>query len=195
MRLGSPAGVVGWIALTTMALLACAVDAAASPSARLVYARAPEATACPDEAALRRAVGSRFGYDPVYAWANKTVVVQIWRDHLRFAARVQLVDDEGVSHGSREIVSDEKGAGLEPRPGATGERGNRTLRRRRARRGGSSALPPALPPSPWRRALRLQSGHIRGRAHCRMGRPPRRRGRGIWRGRRFLVTDSDDRTQ
>jgi hypothetical protein len=110
MRLGSPVGIAATALATGMAVwLADAKNAAASPSARLVYARAPEAITCPDENALRHAVSARFGYDPFFAWAKKTIVVQVWRDHVHFAARVQLVDDEGVSHGSREITSDEKG--------------------------------------------------------------------------------------
>jgi hypothetical protein len=110
MRLGSPVGVAAMALATGIAaLLAGSKSAAASPSARLVYARAPEAITCPDETALRHAVSARFGYDPFFAWAKKTIVVQVWRDHVHFAGRVQLVDDEGVSHGSREITSDEKG--------------------------------------------------------------------------------------
>ncbi|HSY24248.1 MAG TPA: hypothetical protein VK841_19105 [Polyangiaceae bacterium] len=110
MRLGSRVGVAAMALATGIAaLLAGSKSAAASPSARLVYARAPEAITCPDETALRHAVSARFGYDPFFAWAKKTIVVQVWRDHVHFAARVQLVDDEGVSHGSREITSDEKG--------------------------------------------------------------------------------------
>lgn len=109
MGLGSPGAFATALAVAATVLLAGSKSAAASPSARLVYARAPEATTCPDETALRHAVSARFGYDPFFAWAKKTIVVQVWRDHAHFAARVQLVDDEGVSHGSREITSDEKG--------------------------------------------------------------------------------------
>jgi hypothetical protein len=90
-----------------LAVLAVARSAAATPSARLVYARAEEAATCPDETALRKAVAARFGYDPFFGWARQTVVVQISRDGGRYRARVQLLDDQGLSHGTREIASDE----------------------------------------------------------------------------------------
>jgi hypothetical protein len=99
MRLVAPLGV--------LALLAGAQSAAATPSARLVYARTAEAATCPDETALRKAVAARFGYDPFFAWARQTVVVQIWNSGGRYAARVQLLDEEGLARGTREIVSDD----------------------------------------------------------------------------------------
>jgi hypothetical protein len=94
--------------LFAAAALAVSTNAFASPSARLVYARAPEAAACPDESMLRKAVAMRFGYDPFFAWAKQTVVVQIWRDHGRHRARVQLVGETGVAQGVRELTSDQE---------------------------------------------------------------------------------------
>jgi hypothetical protein len=44
-----------------VALLLVSATARATPSARLVYSRARGAEACPDEDALRRAVGTRVG--------------------------------------------------------------------------------------------------------------------------------------
>jgi hypothetical protein len=79
----------------------------ATPSARLVYARSTTAKDCPDEPALHKAVAARFGYDPFFAWAKQTVIVQIFRDDRRFTARVQLVDENGLALGTREIASDE----------------------------------------------------------------------------------------
>jgi hypothetical protein len=106
--MGQPAMPMAVVALfATAATLA--TNARATPSARLVYARSADAASCPDELSLHKAVGARFGYDPFFAWARQTVVVQIWRDRQRYSARVQVVDDQGVEHGSREITSDERG--------------------------------------------------------------------------------------
>jgi hypothetical protein len=86
--------------------------AAAGPSARLVYARAPEASSCPDEERLRAAVAARFGYDPFFPWARQTVVVQVWREAARFRSRVQLVDGAGLAVGARELSSDQDSSEL-----------------------------------------------------------------------------------
>jgi hypothetical protein len=94
--------------LLAVAASAVSTSAFASPSARLVYARAPEAAACPDESMLRKAVAARFGYDPFFPWAKQTVVVQVWRDHRRHRARVQLVGESGVAQGVRELTSDQE---------------------------------------------------------------------------------------
>jgi hypothetical protein len=92
--------------LVFIALLAPSTRAIASPSARLVYSRSSDAGSCPDEEAMRRAVASRFGYDPFFPWAPRTVVVQVWRSASRYRARVQVVDEQGVARGTREISSD-----------------------------------------------------------------------------------------
>lgn len=83
-------------------------SARANPSARLVYARSRSANSCPDESILRKAVATRFGYDPFFAWAKQTVVVQLWRDAERFRARVQLVDGNGTERGVRELSSQQR---------------------------------------------------------------------------------------
>ena len=57
---------------------------------------------------LRKAVAARFGYDPFFAWAKQTVVVQVWREHGRLGARVQLVGESGVEQGVRELTSDQE---------------------------------------------------------------------------------------
>jgi hypothetical protein len=87
--------------------LAVARDAGGSASARLVYTRGPEAASCPDEATLRNAVAARLGYDPFYPLANQTVLIQVWRDSRRYRARLQLVDQESLTHGTRDLASDE----------------------------------------------------------------------------------------
>jgi hypothetical protein len=88
-----------------IASLAASSPAGASPSARLVYARAPEASSCPDETALRSAVAARLGYDPFFPWARQTVVVQVWRESGKYRARLQLVDAQGLAHGTRALAS------------------------------------------------------------------------------------------
>jgi hypothetical protein len=99
MRLAVPFAMVAALLLTR--------SAHATPSARLVYARSADAVSCPDENALRKAVAARFGYDPFFAWAKQTVVVQISHEGGRYTARVQLVDDHGLARGTRDIASDE----------------------------------------------------------------------------------------
>jgi hypothetical protein len=91
--------------LVCIAIVAASAPAIASPSARLVYSRSSEAMSCPDEDAMRRAVATRFGYDPFFAWAKQTLV-QIWRGGNRYRSRVQVVDAEGVARGNRELSSD-----------------------------------------------------------------------------------------
>jgi hypothetical protein len=90
-----------------MVALAVAGDARGSPSARLVYTRAPEAASCPDETTLRNAVAARLGYDPFFPLAKQTVLIQVWRDNHRYRARLQLVDPESLTHGTRDLASDE----------------------------------------------------------------------------------------
>jgi hypothetical protein len=79
----------------------------ASSSARLVYVRASDVSTCPDEAELRRAVSARFGYDPFFPWAARTVILQVWRAEGRYRSRLQVVDEKGMAHGVRELSSDQ----------------------------------------------------------------------------------------
>jgi hypothetical protein len=99
------------VAAIAAAGLAQSVTAQASPAARLVYVRSPDALSCPDEGALRRAVSTRFGYDPFFPWARATIVVQVWREGGHLKTRIQLVDDDGVGRGTRELSSDRPGCG------------------------------------------------------------------------------------
>jgi hypothetical protein len=105
-----PQGILRWMrcvpGLLAIAVLAIGRPASASPSARLVYARSADASACPDEAALRGAVAARFGYDPFFAWAKRTVVVEVWRHGEQFASRVQILDEQGMARGVRELTTD-----------------------------------------------------------------------------------------
>jgi hypothetical protein len=98
-------------ALAAGVLVSWAESASASPTARLIYARAPGAESCPDEDALRRAVAARVGYDPFFAWAPKTIVARMSPDEPHeaakpdraggFVASVSLVDEQGTEHGER----------------------------------------------------------------------------------------------
>jgi len=67
----------------------------------------PEAASCPDETTLRSAVAARLGYDPFFPWARQTVIVQVWREGRRYHARVQLLDDKGLAHGTRGLSSEQ----------------------------------------------------------------------------------------
>jgi hypothetical protein len=58
---------------------------------------------CPDEQALRHEVAARVGYDPFFAWAKRTIVASVTRRGGAFVATVDMVDDDGVSHGAREL--------------------------------------------------------------------------------------------
>ena len=74
-------------------------------------------------------MAARLGYDPFFPWAKQTVVVQINRQHGKYLARLQLVDEQGVAHGNRE-------ARLAFRDVRRGLRGERPRHRDRARRRG-----------------------------------------------------------
>ena len=78
-------------------------ESSAFPSSRLVYVRASGAEACPDEAALRRAVVARLGYDPFFPSADKTIIAQIKREGGNLRGSVQLIDDHGLQLGAREF--------------------------------------------------------------------------------------------
>jgi hypothetical protein len=73
------------------------------PSSRLTYIRAAGTEACPNEAAVRRAVAARLGYDPFFPSADKTIVTRITRARETLHASVELVDDNGMVRGIREF--------------------------------------------------------------------------------------------
>jgi hypothetical protein len=86
-------------------VLALTTNAAASPSSKLVYIRGAGAEACPDEAALRKAVAQRLGYDPFFPSAQKTVVADVTRAPGSYHAKVQIVGDGGALRGARELTT------------------------------------------------------------------------------------------
>jgi hypothetical protein len=77
--------------------------ALAASNAQLVYARSTDAARCPDEGALREAVTARVGYDPFFPWAKRKVVAAITKRGRVFSASVELVDEEGFTHGAQEL--------------------------------------------------------------------------------------------
>ena len=87
-----------------LAVLAAPRFAAAAPSSRLVYGRGPGAEECGDEAALRRAVAARVGYDPFFPWAPLTVTVEVTTDGGHLRARVVVVDERGIEKGAQTLA-------------------------------------------------------------------------------------------
>jgi hypothetical protein len=88
---------------TVAGLLLAPSVATAAPTARLVYSRASDVDSCPDEETLRHAVVVRVGYDPFFAWARRTVVVNVVRRRQEFVATTDLIDEQGIAHGAREL--------------------------------------------------------------------------------------------
>jgi hypothetical protein len=84
-------------------------DAPAAPAppprelVRLDYVAPP---GCPDEQALRSALASRMGYDPVSAGAARLLRVVLARDKAGFVARAELRDATGRVTWSREPLRD-----------------------------------------------------------------------------------------
>ncbi|MDB5215884.1 MAG: hypothetical protein JWO86_3811 [Myxococcaceae bacterium] len=94
------------IAFVVVALsTAMARDAHATPSAKLVYVRGTDTAACPDETMLRRAVATRIGYDPFFPTASKTVIAQLSRAKTGYRGKIQIVGDDGVIRGERELAT------------------------------------------------------------------------------------------
>jgi hypothetical protein len=60
---------------------------------------------CADEEGLRHAVAGRLGYDPFFVWAHVTVVAHVRKEAGGFRAEVTLVDDGGVSRGTRTLAT------------------------------------------------------------------------------------------
>ena len=95
----------GWTllicAIALVAVFFASRPAAASPTARLTLARGEGAEKCPDEDFVRKVVAARLGYDPFFAWARKTVIIEMARTAGGFRGRAQIVDDKGVVLGER----------------------------------------------------------------------------------------------
>jgi hypothetical protein len=80
-----------------------ALPAGAFPSARLVYVRGQGAEHCPNEMELRLSVAHRLGYDPFNTGSRRTIMAVLEGDEEKIAARLELVDEQGVSQGERRL--------------------------------------------------------------------------------------------
>jgi hypothetical protein len=83
------------------AILAVAATALALPKTRLVYVRGEGAEGCPEAMELRLAVLHRLGYSPFDPNAKESIVLFIRREDDRLKAGVDLIDEQGLSRGSR----------------------------------------------------------------------------------------------
>jgi hypothetical protein len=106
-RRATPSTASAFLALAFVITAIPRTSAGASPSARLTYVRSMDASSCPDEAALRKAVAARFGYDPFFPWAKKMVVVHLGHEDHHFTAHVELVDESGLTQGMRDLHADD----------------------------------------------------------------------------------------
>jgi hypothetical protein len=88
-----------------VAALLVSASAAATPTARLVYARGPGAETCPDEEALAALVAARLGYGPFRPIADNTLFAEVRREAGAFTADVKLVDGQGIVRGARHLAS------------------------------------------------------------------------------------------
>ncbi len=106
MKIATPCALV--LAST---LAAAGAEAGERPreTARLVYTRAAAASACPDAAALQRAVAERLGYAPFTDTAETTIAVSITKGARGLVADVERRDRKGESLGSRRIEGEGEG--------------------------------------------------------------------------------------
>jgi hypothetical protein len=88
-----------------LAALSSAAPLQATPSARLVYARAPDVQGCPGEMELRLGVVHRLGYDPFEPGARLTVLALIENSGIELVGSVELIGEDGVSEGRRRLAS------------------------------------------------------------------------------------------
>ena len=84
-------------------LMLSAATASAFPSARLVYVRGQGAESCPAEIELRLSVAHRLGYDPFNTGSRRTIMAVVEESGERLTARMELVDEQGVSQGERRL--------------------------------------------------------------------------------------------
>lgn len=85
--------------------LLLAVALAAEPTHQLRFERTAAAQACPDEAALRRAVAERLGKDPFTDDGQRTVRVSFDATDAGLSADVQVQDAAGAVQGTRRLQS------------------------------------------------------------------------------------------
>jgi hypothetical protein len=86
-----------------MALVCWTAPASAAVTARLLYGRSPDTQGCPDEAALRKEISHRVGYDPIVMMSPNAVAVTITRRGDAVVADVRLIARDGVLVGVRAL--------------------------------------------------------------------------------------------
>jgi hypothetical protein len=93
------------LAASFLGLLTLCPDAPARERTRLVVTRQAAAAECPDEQALRDAVGARLGYEPFALDAPSLIVVAFRREGAKLLATVQMQDAAGIVKGERTLSS------------------------------------------------------------------------------------------
>ncbi len=91
------------VGLELLAASVVTMPAYAMPSSRLVYVRGEGAEARPEAMELRLAVLHRLGYNPFEPNAKPSILVQLRHDGERLRANVELIDEQGLSRGSRHL--------------------------------------------------------------------------------------------
>lgn len=91
--------------VTTVGLCLVSARAHAAPPTSLVYSRTPDAAACPDEAALRRAVATRLGSEAFTTTdvARRSVEVSISRSERGYRATVRTRLKDGPPSAERTL--------------------------------------------------------------------------------------------
>jgi len=96
-----------WAAPIAARLLFAPAECWARVPTRLVYARTPAASDCPDEPSLAAAVAARLGYDPFSPWGDQTILATVTRSGDALVAHAELIDHDGITQGSREVRNSE----------------------------------------------------------------------------------------
>lgn len=92
-----------WASAVAASALFVSAPCHARVPTRLVYARTPAASDCPDESALAAAVAARLGYDPFSPWGDQTILATVTRHGGALVAHAELIDHDGIAQGSREV--------------------------------------------------------------------------------------------
>ena len=92
-----------WAVVVAASTLLAAAPCYARVPTRLVYARTPAASDCPDESALAAAVAARLGYDPFSPWGDQTILATVTRSGGALVGHAELIDHDGIAQGSREV--------------------------------------------------------------------------------------------
>jgi len=91
------------LAIFGLAVFASPRLAHAASHYRLLYVRDAGTASCPDEMELRLAVVARLGYDPFSPNASGALYARIGQQDGELTGSVELVDENGMSRGKREL--------------------------------------------------------------------------------------------